>query len=271
MPQHSGLGGGRAGEKHIVVVGGGIAGLTVALECAKVGLAVTVLEASDHLGGTVRAIDVAGLRLDAVVEGWRIGGGARARPRDRPGSRRRDRPGRRRRRVDRAPATDRRRRCPAARWPGSRRTRGTRASAGSSAGAAPGARTSTGCDPRSRSGRSAASASSCASRMGDAVLDRMVAPLSLGAYGIHPDDVDVEAAAPGLSTALTRMGSLSGGVAQLLVDDPGPGVEGLAGGTFLLVDALRARLTDLGADLRTGTRVDRLERTRRRSLGDRRR
>ena len=66
----------RAGEKHIVVVGGGIAGLTVALECAKVGLSVTVIEAADHLGGTVRAIDVAGLRLDAVAEGWRISGGA---------------------------------------------------------------------------------------------------------------------------------------------------------------------------------------------------
>ena len=99
------------------------------------------------------------------------------------------------------------------------------------------------------------------SRMGDAVLDRMVAPLSLGVYGIHPDDVDVEAAAPGLSTALTRTGSLSGGVAQLLGDAPGTqGSRASPAGTFRLVDALRARLADLGADLRTGTRVAALER-----------
>ncbi|WP_457099483.1 protoporphyrinogen/coproporphyrinogen oxidase [Microbacterium sp. P5_E9] len=249
----------RAGEKHVVVVGGGIAGLTVALECAKVGLAVTVLEAGDHLGGTVRATEVAGLRLDAVVEGWRTGGGSvRALATDLglgaeiapaadgdvwidPGD---------------GPAAPLPRRTlagiPENPWDeGVRRIIGWRGTWRAYLDRV---------RPPLTIGQERSLGKLVRSRMGDAVLDRMVAPLSLGAYGIHPDDVDVEAVAPGLSTALTRMGSLSGGVSQLLIDDPGPGVEGLAGGTFLLVDALRARLADLGADLRTDTRVDRLER-----------
>ena len=52
-------------------------------------------------------------------------------------------------------------------------------------------------------------------RMGEPVLDRMVAPLSLGAFSIHPDDVDVEIVAPGLNAALTRTGTLAGAVTQV--------------------------------------------------------
>src|SRR6188768_3219369 len=59
-----------AHERHVVVVGAGIAGLVAALECAKFGLRVTLVEAHDRLGGTLAPIDVAGLRLDAAAEGW---------------------------------------------------------------------------------------------------------------------------------------------------------------------------------------------------------
>ena len=65
-----------AHERHVVVVGGGIAGLVAALECAKFGLRVTLVEASDRLGGTLAPIDVAGLRLDAAAEGWSTRGDA---------------------------------------------------------------------------------------------------------------------------------------------------------------------------------------------------
>jgi isorenieratene synthase len=44
-----------AAERHVVVVGGGIAGLTAALGLAERGVRVTVLERADELGGRVRA------------------------------------------------------------------------------------------------------------------------------------------------------------------------------------------------------------------------
>ena len=50
-----------AHDTHVVVVGGGIGGLVAALECAKIGMRVTVVEASDRLGGLVRSAEVAGL------------------------------------------------------------------------------------------------------------------------------------------------------------------------------------------------------------------
>jgi oxygen-dependent protoporphyrinogen oxidase len=98
--------------------------------------------------------------------------------------------------------------------------------------------------------------------MGAAVLERLVAPLSLGVYGTHPDDIDVEAVAPGLSTALTRTGSLGGAVSDLLVDRPsGPRLEALTGGFGSLVDAAHERLEELGVELvlgRAATRIERL-------------
>ncbi|MCR2826742.1 FAD-dependent oxidoreductase, partial [Microbacterium sp. zg.Y909] len=54
----------QARDTRIVVVGGGVAGLVAALECAKVGMQVTVLEASDRLGGVVRSADVDGVTVD---------------------------------------------------------------------------------------------------------------------------------------------------------------------------------------------------------------
>ncbi len=99
-------------------------------------------------------------------------------------------------------------------------------------------------------------------RMGDKVLGRLVAPVTAGVYSAHPDDVDIEVAAPGLNEAMTRAGSLSGGVAQLLADRadrakraPGSAVEALAGGMSVLVDALADDLVELGGVVRTGIDV----------------
>src|SRR5690606_19212930 len=61
----------RAGRpRDVVVVGGGVAGLTVARDLARAGVDVAVLEAEDHLGGTVAAYEVAGLRLDGGAESF---------------------------------------------------------------------------------------------------------------------------------------------------------------------------------------------------------
>jgi oxygen-dependent protoporphyrinogen oxidase len=97
--------------------------------------------------------------------------------------------------------------------------------------------------------------------MGQAVLDRLVTPISAGVYSTDPDLLDVDVVAPGLNEAMTRAGSLSGGVAQLVGErKAGSAVLGLRGGMHALVDALLAELARFGAEVRTGTRVTRLER-----------
>lgn len=245
----------------VVVVGGGIAGLVAAWECAKVGMPVTVIEAGDRFGGTIAAADLAGLRIDLGVTCWSAGSAARALV---------DELGLAERVV--TPRTDR-----------------TWIAGVGRGGAAPvPAETVVGipANPWDESVRRFIGWSGAwrayldrlrppltigkernldrlvRTRMGDAVADRMVAPLSVGRFGIAPSKVDVSAAAPGLSPALTRTGSLGGAVAELLVDrGDRAAVESLEGGMTVLVDVLVARLADLGAVLRPSTRAASLART----------
>ncbi|WP_353808258.1 protoporphyrinogen/coproporphyrinogen oxidase [Agromyces sp. SYSU T00194] len=94
------------------------------------------------------------------------------------------------------------------------------------------------------------------SRMGDAVLDRLVTPISAGVYSADPEQLDVDRVAPGLNQAMTRTGSLSGGVAQLAAGRrPGGAVRGVRGGMRALVDALVADLAHFSGDVRTGQRA----------------
>ncbi len=249
-----------ARETRVVVVGAGIAGLVAAWECAKVGMPVTVLEASDVLGGTVASAEIAGLRVDTGATCWSAAGAARTlvdelglgdrivTPRD-----------------DRtwiaglpkggaAPVPDDSvLGIPANPWDGSVR----RFIGWSGAWRAYLDRVR----PPLTIGKELNLARLVRTRMGDAVLERMVAPLSTGRFGIAPDRVDVSSAAPGLSAALTRTGSLGGAVADLLVGREGPAVESLEGGLAPRVDALAERLGDLGVVLSTGARVDAVERT----------
>jgi oxygen-dependent protoporphyrinogen oxidase len=92
--------------------------------------------------------------------------------------------------------------------------------------------------------------------MGAAVLDNLVAPVTTGVYSASPYDLDVAVAAPGLSRAITRTGSLSGGVADLRASaKPGSAVGGLIGGMARLIDVLSSDATARGARIRTGVRV----------------
>ena len=50
--------------RHVVVVGGGVAGLVAALDCARVGIRVTVIERAPSAGGAVATETVAGIRVD---------------------------------------------------------------------------------------------------------------------------------------------------------------------------------------------------------------
>ena len=58
----------RAGAGHVVVIGGGIAGLAAAHRLLDRGVRVTVLEASDRLGGKLLPGEIAGARVDLGAE-----------------------------------------------------------------------------------------------------------------------------------------------------------------------------------------------------------
>ncbi|MFI6333551.1 protoporphyrinogen oxidase [Streptomyces sp. NPDC050535] len=58
----------RTGKRHVVVIGGGIAGLAAAHRLLDRGARVTVLEASDRLGGKLLPGEIAGARVDLGAE-----------------------------------------------------------------------------------------------------------------------------------------------------------------------------------------------------------
>ncbi len=97
-------------------------------------------------------------------------------------------------------------------------------------------------------------------RMGQRVLDRLVTPIVQGVHSAHPDLVDVHAVLPGLTTAMTRHGSLSGAVLSLIEERgstaaAGSAVAGLSGGMFTLIEALIADCERYGVEFRMGRAV----------------
>ncbi|WP_363321873.1 protoporphyrinogen oxidase [Arthrobacter burdickii] len=93
-------------------------------------------------------------------------------------------------------------------------------------------------------------------RMGDEVLNRLVAPVAGGVFSADPDDLDVDSVAPGLRATMARLGSLGAAAGALRTAAPaGAAVGGLVGGMAQLRDALVQELRASGADLRTGEQV----------------
>lgn len=249
-----------AADLHVVVIGGGMAGLVAALQCAKVGLAVTVVEAADRLGGTVRSAELAGITLDTGAEGFSTRGGhvgalvddvgladevvrPTAGPRwvaGLPGDAAAPLPDGAILGIPPNPFT------PDVRaiigWRGAWRAYADR------------------LRPLLTIGQERSLGRLVRSRLGDRVADRLVAPVTAGVYTADADDIDVDVAAPGMNAALTRTGSLLGAVAVLRADRPDddPGIAGLRGGMTRLVDALRERLELLGVRFRTGAAVERI-------------
>ncbi len=274
-----------AHETRVIVVGGGIAGLVAARECAKVGLRVTVLEASDVVGGVVRSAEVGGMTLDVGAESFATRGGVVrglldelglgddvVSP-DAAGAWVAGVPG-----VGAAPlpkggvlgipdnpfAPDVRR---VIGWSGAWRAYVDRVR------------------PPLTIGHAHSLGKLVRSRLGARVLDRLVAPVTSGVYSARPDDIDVDLAAPGLNAALTRTGSLTGAVAEMRArrpqtrpadapasdvpvaadaakaPAPGGAVQGIRGGMSRLVDALVAGLRDADVEVRTGVRAEKLDRT----------
>ncbi|MDN3496973.1 FAD-dependent oxidoreductase [Planococcus sp. APC 4015] len=245
---------GHAHATHVVVVGGGIAGLVAAHECAKVGLRVTLIEAGE-LGGIIRSAEIAGMALDVGADGFSSAGGhVRALLEELHLS------------DDIEPEAR------VASWSG-----GAPLPSGSIIGIPanpwdPAVRRIIGWSgvwrayldrlrPPLTIGQEHNLDALVRRRMGDRVVDRLVAPLTYGRHGLSPAGVDVDAAAPGLNAALTRTGSLGGAVAQVRADRPaGGGNQTLVGGMTRLVDALRARLESLGAEVLIGSPVEAIAR-----------
>ncbi|MEJ1090426.1 protoporphyrinogen/coproporphyrinogen oxidase [Microbacterium istanbulense] len=258
----------RAARQRVIVIGGGIGGLVAARECAKVGMPVTLLEAGDELGGSIRTVELDGIRVDAGAESFATRGGHVRELIDALG-------------VGDAVVSP----AGGGAWltgiPG---TPDAPLPVGGILGIPanpfqPDVRRIIGWSGAWRAyldrvrpvltiGNAQSLGKLVASRMGARVRDRLVAPVTAGVYSAHPDDVDMDAAAPGLNAALTRAGSLSGGVAALRDEQqqaregkaPGSAVQGLVGGMGVLIDALRADLATYGVDVRTDVRATRLTR-----------
>lgn len=102
-------------------------------------------------------------------------------------------------------------------------------------------------------------------RMGSAVVEKLVAPFTLGVYSAHPKDLDVDSVAPGLREALREKGSLSAAASSLReATRAGQNVAGLRGGMNVLTEALVKDLAARGVKLVAGYDVLALDRDPRR-------
>jgi protoporphyrinogen/coproporphyrinogen III oxidase len=255
-----------AGTEPFVVVGGGVAGLVVARDLARAGREVTVLEASDRLGGQLDRVRLApaapagtgddGVVVDGGAEAfatrggtvaalarelglgeeivspealgsWTIGADGVARP------------------------------LPAAGLlgiPGTPLAADVIAAIGT--GAALKAYLRDALLPMPVAASSRTLGELVRRRMGSAVLDALVAPVARGVHSAHPDALELDRVAPGLRDALRSEGTLASAVRSLRAASPaGSQVQGIRGGVVRLVDALVADLERHGAVLRTGARA----------------
>jgi len=236
-----------------VVVGGGVAGLVAARELVRAGLRTLVLEGRDAVGGAVRGHVVAGLRLDAGAESYATRGGVVAAYLDELGLTDRvaspsglgswvhlpsgDGP------LPRTGLLG----VPSQPWaPDVRRTLGTLGAARAALDLVLPARVGAGASTLGGLVRA---------RMGARVVDRLVRPVVGGVHAAEPDELAVDAVAPGLPGALRASRSLARAVRTLRAAAPaGSAVQGLDGGVHVLVDALAAQVAD-GGEIRTRTRA----------------
>jgi oxygen-dependent protoporphyrinogen oxidase len=242
-----------------VVVGGGISGLLAALELAKAGLLVTVLEAGRAWGGCVGSHVVGGLTLDSGAESFATRSNAvadLAAELGIAGSIVAPHPGgawvqlpEGARELPKTGVLG----IPANPWgPEVRRTLGLAGSLRAS------------LDrflPASVGTRAAITSVSALvrQRMGRRVLERLVEPVVGGVHSADPALLDVDMVAPGLRAGIRAHGSLAAAVAAQRRGTAAEGakagsaVAGFQGGLHTLIGALVAELRKRGVTLLTGT------------------
>ena len=243
-----------------VVVGAGVSGLVAARDLAAGGLRVLVVEQRATTGGSVGRHEVAGLTLDSGAESFATRGGAVAALVDELGlGTRIVAPDPRGAWVQLASGAGPLPRTgllgiPADPWSRDvRRTIGLVGSLRAVLDRVLPARVGTGSGPAA-SGPTLGSL--VRARMGRRVLDRLVRPVVAGVHAADPDDLAVDAVAPGLTAALAAHGSLGAAVGHLRAVAPaGAAVAGLDGGMHVLVDALVADLGQRGVAVRTGRQL----------------
>jgi len=240
----------------VVVVGGGIAGLVIARRLLLEGRSVTLVEASPQLGGSVGRHVVGGITLDSGAESFAVRGGTvEALVRDL------------------GLGDDIVRPNPAGAWlqpasgpavplpatsllgiPGSPMASDVIRIIGGWPAFKAFARDA--LLPGVVGDKAATIGELVRRRMGEAVLEQLVAPVVSGVHSASPDDLAVDRVAPHLRAALRRDGSLARAVLSLRELAPaGSAVAGIRGGMARIVDALVADLDRFGADIRLNTRA----------------
>lgn len=236
------------------VVGGGIAGLVVARRLAMAGRSVTLIEASDQLGGTVARHTVGGVDLDAGAESFAVRGGIVAELATSLGL------------GDDIvqpaaggawlqPAVGNAVPLPATGLlgvPGTPLAEDVIAVVGT--GAALRAQLDS-LIPSLYARKALTLGRLVRRRMGSGVLEKLVAPVVHGVHSVHPDDLPLDRI-PGLRAAYAQQGSLAAAVRSLRAAAPaGSAVLGIRGGVHRLVTELAADLVTYGVDVQLGRRV----------------
>jgi oxygen-dependent protoporphyrinogen oxidase len=243
-----------AAPTRIVVVGGGMAGLVAAYDSARPGFAVTLLEASGSVGGSVAPLSVDGVTVDAGAESFATRGGHVAALLGELGL-----------------ANDIVQPNPAGAWVRFGRDTVPLPKAGllgiPSSPLATDVVRAIGWSgawrayldrlmPVLKIGRERSLGVLVRKRMGAKVLDRLVAPVATGVYSAQADDLDIDVVAPGLNAALTRLGSLSGAVGELRSKaKAGSAVGGVKGGMWRLPAALADAIRAAGGEVRVAAPV----------------
>lgn len=246
-------------DNRVVIVGGGIGGLVAARALALEGLAVTLLEQGDRLGGLVARHTVAGIDLDAGAESFATRGGTVAALAESLGL------------GDEIVSPS-----PSGAWlqpavtaavpipeltllgiPGSPMAADVSAVVGGRAAFRAFLETLL---PGPYAARATTVGELVRRRMGAAVVEQLVDPIARGVYSRSADELSLEQALPALRSELLRRGSLAAAVRALRAEAPaGSAIAGIRGGVNRLVVELAADLERFGVDVRLGVRATGVE------------